>query len=76
MICFLLSHNFTYYSEISKNEDLLKEYQLYKKFLDSLTPTEWKEEKRNEKYGDKEPEKPAADDDKQSVASSSKRKGR
>ncbi|XP_033647144.1 cilia- and flagella-associated protein 100-like isoform X2 [Asterias rubens] len=33
-------------SEISKNEDLLKEYQLYKKFLDSLTPAEWKEERR------------------------------
>ncbi|XP_022081515.1 cilia- and flagella-associated protein 100-like isoform X2 [Acanthaster planci] len=33
-------------SEISKNEDLLKEYQLYKKFLDSLTPAEWREEHR------------------------------
>lgn len=36
-------------SEISKNEDLLKEYQLYKKFLDSLTPPEWKEEQRAER---------------------------
>ena len=25
-------------SEISKNEDTLKEYMLYKQFLDSLTP--------------------------------------
>ena len=25
-------------SEISKNEDALKEYMLYKQFLDSLTP--------------------------------------
>ena len=25
-------------SEISKNEDMLKEYMLYKQFLDSLTP--------------------------------------
>ncbi|KAJ8046504.1 hypothetical protein HOLleu_05190 [Holothuria leucospilota] len=47
-------------SEISKNEDLLKEYQLYKKFLDSLTPSEWREEqkaerekKRKEKNGNK-----------------------
>ncbi|XP_002742365.1 cilia- and flagella-associated protein 100-like [Saccoglossus kowalevskii] len=32
-------------SEISKNEDLLKEYQLYKKFLDHLTSPEWKAEK-------------------------------
>ncbi|XP_038069732.1 cilia- and flagella-associated protein 100-like isoform X1 [Patiria miniata] len=34
-------------SEISKNEDLLKEYQLYKKFLDSLTPVEWREDRRS-----------------------------
>lgn len=36
-------------SEISKNEDLLKEYQLYKKFLDSLTPGEWKDLRRTER---------------------------
>ncbi|XP_077981560.1 cilia- and flagella-associated protein 100-like [Glandiceps talaboti] len=48
-------------SEISKNEDLLKEYQLYKKFLDHLTPPEWqsdkviaKAKKRAEKRRDKE----------------------
>ncbi|XP_071486505.1 cilia- and flagella-associated protein 100-like [Diadema antillarum] len=35
--------------EISKNEVLLKDYQLYKKFLDSLTPHEWKDEKRKER---------------------------
>ena len=29
-------------SEISKNEDQLKEYQTYKKFLEDLTPPEWK----------------------------------
>lgn len=33
-------------SEISKNEDTLKEYMLYKQFLDSLTPQEWKDDKR------------------------------
>jgi len=27
-----------FFSEISKNEDALKEYMLYKQFLDSLTP--------------------------------------
>ena len=27
-----------FFSEISKNEDTLKEYMLYKQFLDSLTP--------------------------------------
>ena len=27
-------------SEISKNEDLLKEYMIYKQFLDKLTPRE------------------------------------
>jgi hypothetical protein len=26
-------------SEISKNEDTLKDYMLYKQFLDTLTPT-------------------------------------
>ncbi|XP_063953332.1 cilia- and flagella-associated protein 100-like isoform X2 [Lytechinus pictus] len=35
--------------EISKNEVLLKDYQLYKKFLDSLTPAEWKEENRTQR---------------------------
>lgn len=34
-------------SEISKNEDTLKEYMLYKKFLDALAPPDWKEEKKN-----------------------------
>ncbi|XP_072025922.1 cilia- and flagella-associated protein 100-like [Amphiura filiformis] len=56
-------------SEISKNEDLLKEYQLYKKFLDSLTPVEWKDERRKESGGKE------AGDDSQSVASSSRKKG-
>jgi len=32
-------------SEISKNEDLLKEYMMYKKFLDKLTPREVIEER-------------------------------
>ncbi|XP_071960569.1 cilia- and flagella-associated protein 100-like isoform X2 [Antedon mediterranea] len=36
-------------SEISKNEDLLKEYQLYKKFLDSLTPEEWINERKTQR---------------------------
>jgi len=33
-------------SEIQKHEDTLKEYQLYKRFLDSLAPREWKEARR------------------------------
>ncbi|XP_057297161.1 cilia- and flagella-associated protein 100-like [Hydractinia symbiolongicarpus] len=36
-------------SEISKNEDLLKEYMLYKRFLDKLTPREVLEERRKKK---------------------------
>ncbi|XP_020619438.1 cilia- and flagella-associated protein 100-like [Orbicella faveolata] len=36
-------------SEISKNEDTLKEYMLYKQFLDSLTPQEWRDDKRKAK---------------------------
>ena len=36
-------------SEISKYEDTLKEYQLYKKFLDALTPQEWKETRLKER---------------------------
>ncbi|KAI8511179.1 Cilia- and flagella-associated protein 100 [Branchiostoma belcheri] len=35
-------------SEISKMEDTLKEYQLYKKFLDSVTPQEYKDKKEAE----------------------------
>ncbi|XP_076807264.1 cilia- and flagella-associated protein 100-like [Clavelina lepadiformis] len=34
-------------SDISKHEETLKEYMLYKEFLEKLTPNEWKEEKRN-----------------------------
>ncbi|KAL5014450.1 hypothetical protein ScPMuIL_008720 [Solemya velum] len=48
-------------SEISKNEDTLKEYQLYRKFLEYLTPEEWrndknsaKQKKRDEKRKEKE----------------------
>lgn len=33
-------------SEISKNEDTLKEYMLYKQFLDALTPAEFKDQLR------------------------------
>ncbi|EDO43894.1 predicted protein [Nematostella vectensis] len=50
-------------SEISKNEDLLKEYLLYKQFLDSLTPQEWRESKRKareEKRQAKQKEKASA----------------
>lgn len=46
---YILFYNFFVCSEISKNEVLLKDYQLYKKFLDSLTPSEWKEENRKER---------------------------
>lgn len=40
-------------SEISKNEDLLKEYMLYKRFLDKLTPREVLEERRKKKLESK-----------------------
>lgn len=36
-------------SEISKNEDLLKEYMMYKKFLDKLTPREIAEARARKK---------------------------
>ncbi|KAK2165290.1 hypothetical protein LSH36_52g03004 [Paralvinella palmiformis] len=36
-------------SEISKHEDILKEYMLYKKFLERLTPKNWLEERREKK---------------------------
>lgn len=36
-------------SEISKDEDTLKEYMLYKKFLEVLTPKEWLTERRAER---------------------------
>jgi len=36
-------------SEISKNEDLLKEYMLYKEFLDQLTPQEILDERHRKK---------------------------
>ena len=37
------------FSDISKTEDLLKEYMLYKQFLDSLTPQEWRDNRRKTK---------------------------
>ncbi|XP_067683818.1 cilia- and flagella-associated protein 100-like [Haliotis asinina] len=36
-------------SEISKYEDTLKEYQLYRRFLEALTPAEYAEEKEKER---------------------------
>nr|CAB3228545.1 coiled-coil domain-containing protein 37 [Phallusia mammillata] len=36
-------------SEISKHEETLKEYIMYKGFLEKLTPNEWKEEKKKER---------------------------
>ena len=36
-------------SEISKCEETLKEYLHYKKFLDSLSPKEWLEEREAER---------------------------
>eukprot|EP01135_Chromosphaera_perkinsii_P006593 Nk52_evm18s553 gene=Nk52_evmTU18s553 len=36
-------------SEMSKNEDQLKEYQMYKEFLDKLTPNDWFEEQKAKK---------------------------
>nr|XP_002131495.1 cilia- and flagella-associated protein 100 [Ciona intestinalis] len=35
-------------SDISKHEETLKEYMLYKEFLEKLTPNEWKEKRRKE----------------------------
>ncbi|XP_070559221.1 cilia- and flagella-associated protein 100-like isoform X2 [Ptychodera flava] len=59
-------------SEISKNEDLLKEYQLYKKFLDHLTPQEWRDE-RSASKAKKRAEKRKDKDDK--LTASGKKKG-
>ncbi|XP_055999216.1 cilia- and flagella-associated protein 100-like isoform X1 [Ostrea edulis] len=36
-------------SEISKYEDTLKEYQMYRKFLDNLTPQDWRDKKERQK---------------------------
>lgn len=47
-------------SDISKSEDTLKEYKLYKNFLESISPKEWKEKlskKRKERRIKKEQEK-------------------
>ncbi|XP_038069734.1 cilia- and flagella-associated protein 100-like isoform X2 [Patiria miniata] len=63
-------------SEISKNEDLLKEYQLYKKFLDSLTPVEWREDRRSrrqERRREKQREK--GGDSLSKITSATRRKG-
>ena len=38
-------------SEISKNEDQLKEYQTYKIFLENLTPVEWKGDREKRRAG-------------------------
>ncbi|RNA40802.1 Coiled-coil domain-containing 37 [Brachionus plicatilis] len=40
-------------SEITKMEDTLKEYKLYKKFLDKVTPQALKEAKNGKKYSSK-----------------------
>ncbi|XP_033103021.1 cilia- and flagella-associated protein 100-like [Anneissia japonica] len=57
-------------SEISKNEDLLKEYQLYKKFLDSLTPEEWLSERKKQRQ-ERRKKKNA---DRESISSAGKKK--
>lgn len=44
-------------SEISKHEDTLKEYQLYRSFLESLIPVEIQEERKKEKQNRKEEKK-------------------
>uniref|UniRef100_H2ZEG4 DUF4200 domain-containing protein n=1 Tax=Ciona savignyi TaxID=51511 RepID=H2ZEG4_CIOSA len=36
-------------SDISKHEETLKEYMLYKEFLEKLTPNDWKESRRKER---------------------------
>ncbi|KNE54763.1 hypothetical protein AMAG_00718 [Allomyces macrogynus ATCC 38327] len=54
-------------SEMSKNEDQLKDYQRYREFLEKLTPPEWlaqhqqkqRQEKRKEKVEDARKEKSA-----------------
>ncbi|XP_074644117.1 cilia- and flagella-associated protein 100-like isoform X2 [Tubulanus polymorphus] len=76
-------------SEISKYEDTLKEYQLYKKFLDALTPQDWKDEKneqRKKRREERRKEKSRVDNlaversstldsDRSSTGMSSKKKG-
>lgn len=50
-------------SEISKFEDILKEYHMYKKFLDTLTPQEIREEqikRRDKRREEKKKEREAA----------------
>lgn len=37
-------------SDMSKNEDLLKDYKRYRKFLESITPDSWFEQ-QEKKYG-------------------------
>ena len=67
-------------SEISKNEDQLKEYQTYKKFLEDLTPPEFKSERvkrralrKAERKKKKADEKPIAAATPQPSATPSKR---
>jgi len=66
-------------SEISKYEDTLKEYQLYKKFLEALTPPEWlkskndhRTKKREERRREKERQRLAQRSDTLTPAGSEK----
>ncbi|RDD47148.1 Cilia- and flagella-associated protein 100 [Trichoplax sp. H2] len=55
-------------SEITKNDEMLKEYQLYKKFLDALTPQDFRERK----YVEKEAKQIQARKDKQTLTKTRK----
>lgn len=46
-------------SEISKYEDTLKEYHMYRKFLDNLTPQDWRDKKERQKRKRREEKKKA-----------------
>lgn len=61
-------------SEISKNDDTLKEYMLYKQFLDTLAPQDWRDEKVKKKVDSKVKEKAREKTREKSQAGANRRK--
>jgi len=62
-------------SEISKNEDQLKEYQTYKFFLDDLTPKEWQESRTQRRAARKAEHKKKKAEEKPLVAINMSKRG-
>jgi len=62
-------------SEISKNEDQLKEYQTYKFFLDDLTPKEWQESRTQRRAARKAEHKKKKAEEKPLVAITMSKRG-